>query len=166
MRLIICIALCLSIASAPAIGSQPTGGTVTIMVPFGQAIELPDSIPQDIQDQIQVVLALEQEGFITWTQGILTIAIVVVAGIILYCLWRCSEMIPPANPQPPPDDPALVNMPHALVYNLLDTDAYQLQCSENMENWTTICTLTEVDELVNIPVPKSDRMFFRLMPNP
>ncbi len=157
MKTILCLLLSAVIASIPFTSRSE----VITLNPLTQSIELPSSIPQDVQDQIRVVIA-SQEGMFTWVEGFVALAIVVVAGVILYCLWRCSQMIPPVQPQPPPDDPALVNMPHALVYNLFDADAYQLQCSQNMENWTTICTLNEVDELVNIPVPKSDRMFFRI----
>ncbi len=158
MKTILIILLSVAIAAIPMTSQSTEFITIN---PLTQSIELPSNIPKDVQEQIRVVIATT-DGLFSWVEGFVALAIVVVGGVILYCLWRCSQMIPEPQPQPPPDDPALVNAPHALVYNLFDTDAYELQCSENMVDWTTICTLNEVDELANIPVPKSDRMYFRL----
>ncbi len=135
--------------------------------PLTQSIELPSNIPQDVQDQIRVVLA-SQEGMFTWVEGFVALAIVVVAGVILYCLWRCSQMIPDPQPQqpPPPDDPAFSPVHSAIVYNLSALDSIELQVCTDLGNpqWKTVATVDNA--LTNITLPKSDRMFFRLMPNP
>ncbi len=167
MKTILCILLSAVIASIP-MTSQSTE-LITIN-PLTQSIELPSSIPQDVQDQIRVVIA-SQEGMFSWVEGFVALAIVVVAGVILYCLWRCSQMIPDPQPQPPPDDPALVNMPSAVIYNLSTPDACQIQYCHFLNDgseWFTICTLSPSGNGIplDLSVPKSDRMFFRLITNP
>jgi len=160
MKTYICISLALILSALPMSGQSANGAsvqtrTMTIAIPvgFGQ-VDLPSWIPLDVQEEIlRVIESLPPDELMGWSTFILVVAIVIVAGIILYCLWRCSQMIPPPAP-PIPDDPSIANLPHALVYNLNPTPECELQfCTDlGVAKWLPVC----------VPVPPSDTMFFRL----
>lgn len=154
----ISILLCFLISILPS-----TAQTVQqIEVPaFGQ-VELPANIPQNVQDQIQIILA-SQDGLLSWTETFLAIAIVIVAGVILYCLWKCAKKLDEVPPQPKiPDDPAFAEMPSVVVYNMTPAMECKLEGSTDLIKWTTLCMVTNSNE--ELPVPSANRMFFRLEP--
>jgi len=180
MKTYISILLSFVIALLPVLGSAGDGPTqqvqvitVRVAVPeAGQDIIIPNDIPPDIQKEVRRVLETNPpppqliQGLATW---ILVIAIVVVTGVILYCLWKCSQMIPPPPPptdsQEPPRDPypALAG-PHALVYNLEPAPEAELQYSLSLDNpqWVPICILRNPDATPVIPIPAAGQMFFRI----
>lgn len=183
MKTYISILLSVVIALLPVSGSAGEGPgqqvqviTVRVAVPeAGQDMIIPNNIPPDVQEQVRRVLETDPpapqffQGIATW---IVMITIVVVVGIILYCLWKCSQLIPPPPPlepadsQEPPRDPypALAG-PHALVYNLEPAAEYELQYTLSLENpqWVPICILRNPDATPVIPVSAASQMFFRLV---
>ncbi len=163
MKTILCLLLSAVIASIPFTSQSSEVITVAVPLPMLiQTIDLPDNIPQDIQDQITIAILEYREGLFTWAEFFVGVAIVVVAGVILYCLWRCSQMIPDPQPQQPPDDPALAGQPSLFVYNLSALDSVELQvCTDlSLPEWTTVATLSNA--ITNVTLPKSDQMYFRL----
>src|SRR5678815_4308054 len=157
MKTYLCLLLAAVLTTLPMSGQSANGSsvqtrTMTIAIPvqFGVA-EIPDRLPADIQQQIQILIESQTDMLMGWSTFILVVAIVIVAGIILYCLWRCSQMIPPPAP-PIPDDPSLADLPHALVYNLNPAPECVLKFCTDLEvgNWLPISQAT-----------KSDVMFFR-----
>ena len=166
------ISLCLSLImiALPMTGQSANGAsvqtrTMTIAIPvqFGVA-EIPGWLPADIQEQVHILIESQPDALIGWATFIVIVVIVIVTAVILYCLWKCSQMIPPpvTVPPPPPDDPAFVGVPHALVFNMEPCDTIDLQACVNFGEWATIHTLTSETETMEVYVPNSDRMFFRL----
>jgi len=166
MKTYLCLLLAAILTALPMSGQSAETRTMTIAIPvqFGVA-EIPDWLPADIQQQIQILLESQTDTLMGWSTFILVVAIVVVAGIVLYCLWRCSQMIPPPAP-PIPDDPSLADLPHALVYNLNPAPECELQYCISIPQrgtsieWVTICNVSEITG--DFSLPPSDTMFFRL----
>ncbi len=163
MKTILIILLSVAIAAIPMTSQSTEFITIN---PLTQSIELPSNIPKDVQEQIRVVIATT-DGLFSWVEGFVALAIVVVGGVILYCLWRCSQMIPEPQPQQPPDDPAVVGLPGVLLYNLQPAPSCALQWGERPDSsdWHTLLVLTNEPATVDI-YPRQDAMFFRLLPNP
>jgi len=170
MKTYICISLAFILTALPMSGQSANGPgvqtqTITVAVPveFGVA-ELPDWLPSDIREQVQILIESSPDAMIGWATLIVIVVIVVVTAVILYCLWRCSQMIPPpiTVPPPPPDDPAFVGVPRALLYNMEPCKSIDLQSSVDFGEWTTLRMLTPETETMEVYVPNSDRMFFRL----
>ena len=170
MKTYICISLAFILAALPMGGQSANGAsvqtrTMTIAIPVQFGVdELPDWLPSDIKEQVQILIESSPDAMIGWATLIVIVVIVIVTAVILYCLWKCSQMIPPpvTVPPPPPDDPAFVGVPHALVFNMEPCKSIDLQACVNFGEWTTLRTLTPETETMEVYVPNSDRMFFRL----
>jgi hypothetical protein len=169
MKTYICISMALILATLPMSGQSVNGAsvqtrqvTIAIPVQFGVA-EFPDWLPADIQQQIQILIESQPDALMGWATFIVIVVIVVVTAVILYCLWRCSQMIPP-SPPPIPDDPSLADLPHALVYNLNPALECELQFCTDLRSpsWVTMSIFKVSNEVLYVTVPKSDTMFFRL----
>ena len=170
MKTYLCLLLAAVLTALPMSGQSANGAsvqtrTMTIAIPvqFGVA-EIPDWLPADIQEQVQILIESSPDAMIGWATFVVIVVIVIVTAVILYCLWKCSQMIPPpvTVPPPPPDDPAFAGVPHALVFNMTPCESIDLQACVNFGEWTTIRTLTPETETMEVYVPNSDIMFFRL----
>jgi len=137
-------------------GEGPSVRTISVMIldpAAGHPIVLPDEIPAELRGEVLAALKSAPPQFIQGLAAwIVVIVIVVVVGIIIYCLWKCSQMIRPVNNNTPPEDPTdpypaftgvAKNEGRPLfLINTNPAPTCDLQTSEDLRQWTTLATFS------------------------
>jgi hypothetical protein len=171
------LAACLALLPFNSSHADPVTKTISVIVLVpdpGQPIVLPAAIPPEMRAEVLTALETAPPQFI---QGLaawmVVIVIVVVVGIIIYCLWRCAQMIPstpPPEPIDPNDNPAFTGARNAgrplVLVHTSAAPSCRLEGTTDLASWVTLATFTgdQVDyNAAGIPAAAPEKMFFRLV---